>query len=144
MQNPPNTSADVLAPRTYTQLGTLQQAHMGGIKCCGRGMLSLTTVDRQNRPGPQVSVSHQPGVAAGQDFREPPATPQHTGFCYFCFSSLKQSHLKVQHEICVLTSCKDLIEDFVLIILASMTFSFFSFYMVLKTGKLMKTCYQVE
>jgi len=39
-------------------------------------MLSLTTVDRQNKPSPQVSISHQPGMEVGWDSRELPASPQ--------------------------------------------------------------------
>ncbi|KAI4823607.1 hypothetical protein KUCAC02_012185 [Chaenocephalus aceratus] len=36
----------VSVAQTYTQLGRLQEAHVGSMKCC---VLSLTTVDRPNR-----------------------------------------------------------------------------------------------
>lgn len=73
-----------------------------------------------------MSISHQAGMAAGWDSGEPPATSQQPfealqllGFLVLIFETNPLEGF--QREMCVLTSSKDLIWDFVHIIPASVT-----------------------
>ena len=115
-----------ISTRTYTQLGSLQEADVGSVGCWGRCMLSLTTVDRRNRPEPTsvhfTAAWHGGRLGLWRAVCQPPAALWSATASAISGSRLwNKPPWRSKPESCVLTFCNHLIWDFVLIKPASVT-----------------------